>query len=111
MPGRDTVEREWERRIQEEEIERTPSETPEEAPSGLARDTEDRPTGQTPLQEATAGPSRKGDRGLKKGLKRLQAEKATLPGAFIREMIRIHKDHCKAFARRAKGTIPAYKAM
>ena len=122
-PNRDTVEREWEKIQEEQEMEVAPSETPEEAPCGLGEEAEDRPSGQTPLQKATAGPSRKGGRGpekspprprrrpaagSEKGVKRLAKEKTTLPKAFTKEVLRISKSEGRDLARKARGMFKWY---
>ena len=124
-PNRDTVEREWQKIQEEQEMEVAPSETPEEAPCGLVQEAEDRPSGQTPLQEATAGPSRKGgrgpekspprhrrrsDAGSQKGVKRLAKERTTLPKAFIKEVVRVSKAEGRDFARNARGSCRRYAA-
>ena len=124
METRDTVEREWKRIQEEQEREVAPSEMPEEAPGGLVfhavEEAEDRPEGQTPLQEATAGPSRKGGRGRKRALqdtgggpksvKRLAKEKTALPKAFVKEVVRASKTEGRDFSRNARGSCRLYAA-
>ena len=102
---------------------------PEEAPSGLVfhgvEEAEDRPEGQTPLQEATAGPSRKGGRGpekspprhqrrpatgSQKSVKRLAKEKTALPKAFVKEVVRVSKTEGRDFSRNARGSCRLYAA-